>query len=1402
MKKIYSLFLLLLAVSFAAKAVQPIDSDLPNAYGEQLKNSTFEGTWDKIVWGIFNANTAYEPKYWSGFADSPNTNALTSSARNNKQMSKQDEGRDGSPGSTSVKINVTPIYGVKANGALTTGRVSAGSISPTNEANHMYTQRGDDGHSQKFESKPDSITVWVKYTTPNPTTTSFKARLSAVLHGDINMKDPFTGDNAGDKNFIVGYAVEDIAPHATPTWERISVAYDYASYTHSTPKYMLVTLSTNKTPGEGTESDVLLIDDILMIYNPKFDTIAGSITSASGGNDNVKMNVSIEGTMSPYNLNGANNKKAKRNALTLELSDPTGSFTSPTNVVTSDSTDTGGIYNIAIPDFSGTSYRMRVKTTNYPMTSGYIYKLSVSSSNAARGIVGGQPTGYLVSNSYQVTATPSLGYRFVKWTKNDNKVSTNSNYTFTLDENMDVVAHFEPIPYTITYDNTKGISHSNPAEYTIESAAITLSALSLPAGYSAFEGWFNASNTKVETILTGNTGDLTLTAKWTTIPYTITYHNTDGSTHTNPATYNVETPVSLVVPTVNKIGYTFDGWYSDAGFTTLTTGFAAGTTGNKDFYAKWTPINYNITYNNIEGATHSNPATYNITQTPLTLQDASKTGYTFEGWFTESGFTNQVTAIAANSTGVKTFYAKWEIIPYTINYNLGADETNHSSNPAVYNITTPTITLAHPTKSCYTFKGWKDDSNNEVTQIIEGSTGNINLHPQWEFDIYTIKFVSSNTTWGTVSNEGVVNSVNCGDDISSTAAVTDATNYEFVGWFDEDDNLLSEDLTYIHTPDKSETITAVFEQTGYFRIAVSRNLQNAGSTTGGNSYLASEECTVTATANNGYQFVNWTQSGMEVSTETSYSFTVTANRNLVANFVKIPYTITYNNDVGISHSNPTTYDVETTTFSLSNLTRSGYTFDGWFDDSNNKVTQITKGTTGNLTLTAQWTLVSYNITYNNVDGATNNPNPATYTIVETPLTLHNASKAGYIFRGWFANADFTGDAITQFSAGSTGNKTFYAKWTLETYTITYHNVPTGIINGNRTSYNIENLITALSALVRDYYNFDGWYADADFGTPVSSITGVMGNIDIYAKWTPVSYPITYHVNGGDAITDGSYTVETEVTLPLTTKKGYAFEGWFENEDFTGTAVTEITIGSHGNKAFWAKWSLVTYSISYHAPENVYNPNGGKTSYTIESETITLKPLEQEFHTFDGWFTNEDFADSAVTEIPQGSTGNVTLYAKLSPYKYIISLETNNSVGGTVSGSGTYDHGSQATVTATANSGYKFIGWTENKEIVKNAQASYTFRVEKARTLVANFNPITSSSKDFAPEGITAYAKDRQIIVRFSNEVDPEVSIYLFDITGNLLYSQPCESQEMSFNVDYAGLYFVQVGSRTVKVVVR
>lgn len=209
----------------------------------------------------------------------------------------------------------------------------------------------------------------------------------------------------------------------------------------------------------------------------------------------------------------------------------------------------------------------------------------------------------------------------------------------------------------------------------------------------------------------------------------------------------------------------------------------------------------------------------------------------------------------------------------------------------------------------------------------------------------------------------------------------------------------------------------------------------------GFTYGTAQKLTANAFRRTGYTFTSWNTkadgSGTSYADQKSVNNLTTngGTVELYAQWTVIDYTINYELNGGelpSGQSNPTTYNVETNTFTLINPTRKGYDFAGWTEgNGTTPQTDVTieKGsTTGALTYKAQWTPIVYTITYHLDGGSVDPANPTSYTIETPPFTLTNPIKPGYIFTGW------TGRELTEIAKtvvieqGSTTDRTYTANY--------------------------------------------------------------------------------------------------------------------------------------------------------------------------------------------------------------------------------------------------------------------------------------------------------------------------------------------------------------------------------------
>ncbi|NBK23070.1 MAG: hypothetical protein EOM68_13700 [Spirochaetia bacterium] len=216
---------------------------------------------------------------------------------------------------------------------------------------------------------------------------------------------------------------------------------------------------------------------------------------------------------------------------------------------------------------------------------------------------------------------------YTGFTKDESNASTQKSGTIEGDGSLVLKLYYTRNTYTVSFASNGGSSVSDLINQKYEAKVIKPNDPT-KQGYS-FAGWYKeAALTTAWDFASDTVEDMTtLYAKWTADSYSITY-TLDGGTNagSNPATYTIETP-TIVLAEPTKPNYTFDGWYASSAFSgSPVTSILNGSTGAKAFYAKWTPTSYTITYD-LDGGTNAvtNPASYTIETTTITLDDPTKT---------------------------------------------------------------------------------------------------------------------------------------------------------------------------------------------------------------------------------------------------------------------------------------------------------------------------------------------------------------------------------------------------------------------------------------------------------------------------------------------------------------------------------------------------------------------------------------------------------------------------------------------------------------------------------------------------------------------------------------------------------------------------------------------------------
>ena len=478
----------------------------------------------------------------------------------------------------------------------------------------------------------------------------------------------------------------------------------------------------------------------------------------------------------------------------------------------------------------------------------------------------------------------------------------------------------------------------------------------------------------------------------------------------------------------------------------------------------------------------------------------------------------------------------------------------------------------------------------------------------------------------------------------------------------------------------------------------------------------------------GYTFTGWnTAKNGTGTTYTESTKMPSSNTQLWSQWEVNSYTITFAPNGGSVTPTSKTFTINDS-ISLPTPTRTGYTFSGWkvtekADVSNWTLNDVYTGTSipagkyGNVTLTAQWTVNTYTITYKYNNGAADTT--AKYTI-EQSITLPSPSKTGYTFAGWkvtTAGGNWkTTDSVYKgtVAAGKYGNVTLTAQWTANVYTITF--LPNGgSVNPTSKTFTIESTIE-LPTPTKDSYIFDGWLVTTAEGnwtngtlyTDSSIAAGKYGNVTVTAQWHKT---VTVHFYSGSK---GAVHNQFQIT--------------FKNNETAGSVKSPASFGTIDG------WTALGWTASTAASKAVGDAaiKGGTT--------ITVAPAKNEYVYYAVYTQSQTLkyesnasGDTSVKNIPANGTLPGAYYnssdATLNITRTIPStVPTRNgytfkSWNTQANGSGT-NYAAGARYTNSAQTDILYAQWTENQYTITyvngngNADSKVGYKITAEITIIA------------------------------------------------------------------------------------
>lgn len=889
--------------------------------------------------------------------------------------------------------------------------------------------------------------------------------------------------------------------------------------------------------------------------------------------------------------------------------------------------------------------------------------------------IGSSATGGVKEGTYyrdtSVTLTAKAaptGYDFVGWYEGSNLVSTSLSFAVTLTANRTLVAKYKIKSYTVnatSEDTNKGTV--SPAGQTVEHGANATVVATPKAAYN-FAGWYNGS-TKVSSNASYTfavTANISLTAKFTIKTFTTTTANSTGGTASVNKS-SVEYGGSAIWTATPSTGYNFSKWSNNTTANPLTV---SNITANTHITPIFVLKSYTVTWNPNGGSvsptstTKTHGSTLGTLPTPTRAADTQYT-YTFKGWFTAATGGTQISA-STTVTGNVIYYAQWtaNIRSYTATFN-----GNGGGTPSPSTITktygSELGTLPTCSRTGYTFLGWYTASSggtkiSSTTKI----TSTVTYYAQWSINSYTLTYDVNGGNAVSPASKSVQYGSAYGTLPTPTRASDAQYTYTFAGWY-----------------------TAA---TGGTQVTTATK-------------MAAKDTTV---------YAHWTSNtrSYTVSYQTTYG---TLNRT--------SQSVAYNSKGSCTLTMP------------DNTAEFTYAFVGWYTAANGGGTKVgseltleTPAIKGTVTYYAYVTrsTKSYTHTFNANGGGTVSPATITKAYNTDLGTLPTVSRTGYTFVGWFDTSAASGGTQATTTTKVTGTKTWYARWSINSYTFTFDKNGGNTPSSTTITKEYNTAVGTLPTCTRNEdnaatYTFVGWFdiPNSSGGTQLTTTTKVISNKTWYARWNPTykNYTVTWDGQGGTP-SESSRTLQynsTLGTLPTAIKTGYTFKGWgtttaanVPNVYTTTKVIKDVT--------YYAIWDVNSYTWTFDA-----NGGTGDTTKTLNyNSRLTVLPTANRDSTvandylFDGWYDTKASTGGTKLTTSTRCTGDKTWYARWIVIDKTYTLTITAGTGGTVSGGGTYAYNTKVTIKATANSGYHFVKWSDGntnatREVTVTGDATYT-----------------------------------------------------------------------------------------------
>ena len=978
------------------------------------------------------------------------------------------------------------------------------------------------------------------------------------------------------------------------------------------------------------------------------------------------------------------------------------------------------------------------------------------------------------------------GFIFLGWRSDSNGapltvVTSEDKYS----QGSPIVAYWTEGRYSITFVTNGGTTIDDETDITYGANLSALLENKIPArdGYS-FAGWYTDSKCEQPVGDTMPSKDLVLYAKWDVNSYALTLNiainggTVDAQTIADALKLNVTAvrvesaeggyTVEITVPyetnlsALNTIKFGENGEYSLSGTWThdadgnvlLTFMPASDYEVSGTFTTPEKPSeSVTVTFYLVDGTEY-----YKTTVTSGTvigkLPEPTRTGYTFDGWFTAEG---KAFNFGTPITEKTNLYAHWNAVEYTV--TLRGEGVNLDPIKVAYGTTLTWSEgglLPVPARGGYTFEGWYLDA--DFADSAEGTfmpAYDITLYAKWEATEYSIVF-----KWGLKGENSITISDGYNSALNLSSVGGDVPHYTFI-WqvtavgkepidvtlddFRTMPNLSAEYAGYTSDADGRVAITV---QAAYTAIGYEITLEGAAPVTVTVKNASSEKTEFAQLdGKTGYDFAGWKLSADDTAAYNYYMvgenggewgvylysdevsadgyfvpFTEGFSLYLTAAYTAMHVSVTLDSQGGSGAEGDFGGDYDSVLTGLPVPTKPGYTFDGWYVGDKKWEDDVLTTENGveeqngvfTLALTAHWTAIEYKIIYNPGTGTNNPENPSVYTYESAFEFKDPTAPTGYGFLYWMNAA--TGDPVYEITARSMGDITLIAQYELNTYGVSVSG--SGIsADVQSVLYGQENVVIRLSVTEEGYHlpdlvtvtMVDTQSVEFTYESGVLTIQSpVTGEITITASAQQNTYTVTFDANGGTGdivkkdIAHGSQLSGIVPDEPQ--RDGYQFVGWNTDRN-ASSALDDYAIT--GDVTLYAVWKANSYTV-------YFNANGGEGTMDdmtfAYDEEKNLNPntniVTRTGYTFAGWARDKDateieFADGAsVINLTAEINGEVTLYAVWRANTYTVTFDANDGTGSMSDMTFTYGTAQNLSANAFTRTGYTFAGWATEEDATK------------------------------------------------------------------------------------------------------